>query len=65
MMKTLCAGPEGVIPPGEQNVPDAVAKKLIEDGAAIALHEKKEQVIETAAVEPEEKGIAGRHKRKR
>lgn len=62
-MKTLAAGPEGVLQPGQEvDVDDALAKEWIARGYAEEVEtglaeEASEAVRETAAVEPPEQAV--------
>ena len=67
---TLAAGPNGVVPADtEMEVPDELAKVLIESGAAVAVKahdtkEAEEAMVETATAEPTERA-AGRTRKRR
>jgi hypothetical protein len=61
-MKTLAAGPDGVLRPGQEvDLPTAQAKALIEGGYA----EPVGTVQETAAVEPSEKAVMPKKTKRR
>lgn len=57
------AGPMGNYPPGARaNIPDNIAKALIERGLATSLERPKPAPVEVAAVEPPEKAVARKPK---
>lgn len=61
-MKTLAAGPNGVLSPGQEvEVAGDLARALIEGGYAEAV----EKIWETAAAEPPEQAVSPKKVRKR
>lgn len=61
-MKTLAAGPDGILSPGQEvDLPADKARALIEGGYAEAVS----KVRETAAVEPPEQAVTPKKVRKR
>lgn len=72
LLKTLYAGPAGVIHPGLRDLPDDTAQQLISAGAAIPVNIFVEMKlkpepgdVETASVAPQQKAVARSHKKKR
>lgn len=66
LLKTLYAGPAGVIHPGLRDLPDDTAQQLISAGAAIPVNQVQVPGdVETASVAPQQKAVARSHKKKR
>lgn len=72
-LRTRMAGPAGCVAPGEEReLPDEMARALIEAGSAVAVSspavkaaEKQEQPPESAAAEPEESAMLTPPRRRR
>ncbi len=69
-MRTLCAGPGGIIQPGIRDVPESLARQLLASGAAEIVDETRPEKVETANdvetadIRPQEKAVS-KKKRKR
>jgi len=70
ILRTLVAGPGGCFAPGEQEIPDALAKALVAGGAAVALEATKPAAKEApappveTAQQPRRGETADAHKRR-